>query len=164
MLDRRTAIVACSLAFTHLAASADFLDWYNGAKLGSILPEDDAVFPNGIPSQSSKLILIDFWATWCAPCREQIPKLNAWHQRYAPKGLSIVGVTKETPDIVAAFMERTQMDYPVAVGMKRSLQDSLGIKALPYAVFARRDRKIIWRGQPQAINDALIESLLQSGA
>jgi thiol-disulfide isomerase/thioredoxin len=63
-----------------------------------------------------KVMLLDFYATWCAPCRESIPRLNALNQKYGPKGLQIVGLNVGGPDDrvkVAAFAKELQIQYPL---------------------------------------------------
>lgn len=141
-------------------AEAGVVDFFNGVTVGSQLPEHDFIFLNHSPVSESKLLLIDFWATWCAPCRVSIPRLNEFHQKFSEKGLEIIGVSQETREAVEPFLEKIPMQYPSAIEGPAKLHTSLKIKALPYAIFVDRNGKIIWRGQPDAINEALIESLL----
>nr|WP_295775823.1 TlpA disulfide reductase family protein [Rhodoferax sp.] len=152
-------VLACSAA----CASAGLLDWYNGVKLDVPLPEHDLQFTtSAAPAMDGKLVLMDFWATWCAPCRESIPKLNTWNAAYGPKGLVVIGVSPETLELVTPFAQRMNMQYAVAVEGKKSIQKAFGIKGLPYAFFVNKAGKIVWRGSPTEITDQLIESLLAS--
>lgn len=141
-------------------ARAGLVDLLNGAKLGRPLPPSDLQYLSAVPNLQDKLTLIDFWATWCAPCREAIPQLNAFQEKYSDRGLVVVGVSEETREEVAPFLLQYPMKYPHAIEGSKSLHKALKIKVLPYAIFVDRSGKIFWRGQPSDISDDLIVALL----
>jgi thiol-disulfide isomerase/thioredoxin len=154
-------IIAIAILSISTSVLAGFLDLYNGLTLGAPLPEHDFQYLSApLLNENAPLLLIDFWATWCEPCRTSIPKLNALQQKFSPQGLQIIGVSQESKEIVKPFLERLAMNYPSAVEGKLSLHKTLNIKALPYAIFVDRKGIIIWRGQPSEINDELIKDLL----
>lgn len=63
------------------------------AKVGEALPKLSSLLPGAsIPSTSGKVVLVDFWASWCAPCKASFPTFNRLHDKYASKGLVIIGV------------------------------------------------------------------------
>ncbi len=140
------------------------MDWYNGVKLGTKLPEYDAEFLGTAPTSDFKLILIDFWATWCAPCREEFPHLNQLHADFASQGLVVVGLPKESRKVAEAFLPKVQINYAIGAGGQRPLQESLGVKALPYALVADRRRTIVWRGQASSLSAEEVARLLLSAA
>ena len=82
------------------------------------------------------------------------------HAKFAADRFEIVGVTQESEELVRPFLEKMPILYPHAIEGSKSLHVSLGIKALPYAIFVNQGGKIIWRGQPSEITDALVVSLL----
>ena len=158
-------ILFCTLVLsTASSARADFVDFFNGVTVGAQLPKHDLAFIGPAPATENKVQLIDFWATWCAPCITSIPKFNAFHQKFALKGLVIIGVSQESREVVEPFLTKVPMQYASALEGKAKLHVALKIKALPYAIFVDRAGKIVWRGQPSAISEELIESLLAPSA
>jgi len=91
-------------------------------------------FPTTPGALHGRVVLLDFWATWCAPCRVAIPKLDALQARYGAQGLSVLGVsTEEAPD-VAAFTRHMAMRYGVAVDKEGQTTRAYGVASLPTLV------------------------------
>ena len=149
------------IATTGLPAQAGMADLINGVKVGAQLPTLDLHYFGSAPTVENRLLLIDFWATWCEPCRTSIPALNALQARFAEKGLSVLGVTQESENVVLPFLKLIPMRYASAADGDPSLFHALRIKALPYAIFVAPGGRIVWRGQPEEIDQALVESLLR---
>lgn len=89
-----------------------------------------------------RVIVLNFWATWCAPCRKEIPLLNTLHNRYTKRGVQIVGVAVDNTEAVTQFMRSVPMHYPVLIGDQAGLDiiEAYGDRAgaLPYTVFINR--------------------------
>jgi thiol-disulfide isomerase/thioredoxin len=163
-MNRRQTLLALTSAACTATAAAGVLDWYNGVKLGAKLPEHDAEFLGTAPQGEFKLMLIDFWATWCAPCRDEFPHLNTLHSNFSEQGLLVLGLTKESRAVAEAFLPKVQINYALGVGGQRPLQQSLGIKALPYALLVDRTRTIVWRGQASTLLPEEVARRLSSAA
>ena len=82
-------------------------------------------------------VLLDFWATWCMPCVQSLPELEAWHRRYGPLGLTIVGVSVDGPRNFARvrpFVASRGLSYAIVLDRDGRLQQSYQVLAVPTAV------------------------------
>lgn len=157
----RKSLAACLLFLLAVSpARAGLVDLVNGVSVGKQLPANEIRYLRGAPDPQARLTLIDFWATWCAPCRVSIPRLNALQQRYAAQGLAIVGATQESEADVLPFLDKVPIDYPIGLEGKPGLHELLKIRGMPYAILVDKTGKIVWRGQPDDITDSLIAGLL----
>ena len=82
------------------------------------LPVKRGAPPVPLSAWKGKVVLLDFWATWCGPCRESIPEIELIYQKYHAKGLEVVGISTDAPSDVpkiAAAMKKLGMTYPVVL-------------------------------------------------
>ncbi len=91
----------------------------------SLAPDFTLPRPDGqdlrLSSYRGKVVLLDFWATWCYPCREEIPHLVDLQQKYGDRGLQIIGVSlDDSPDPVPPFYQQFHMNYPVVMGTAKT--------------------------------------------
>ncbi len=92
-----------------------------------------------------KVVLLDFWATWCAPCRAAIPHLATLYETYKDQGLEVIGISLDQgglPDVVD-FVKRNHVPYPIALGTNNSITKDLGnITSLPTIILLSKKSSI----------------------
>jgi thiol-disulfide isomerase/thioredoxin len=121
----------------------------------SVVPEVRPVFEladtdgvrRSITEWDGKALMINFWATWCPPCRREIPLLNALQARYGPQGFEVIGVAVDFRDDVLAYMRETPIDYPVLIGEQDGLDAAraFGMETMgfPFTVFTDSRGRIV---------------------
>lgn len=158
-----TAVVAGSLA-------ADSKPWRT---LGDKSPEINVDFLQGEPATvaqepGSHVIVIEFWATWCGPCRYTAPKLSALQKKFANQGLIVIGISDESAETVKPYLEKMgeEMSYRVAVDRARTTAsrffEGFGLdETLPTAFVIDGNGRVAWIGNPaKPFMDTLVERLL----
>ena len=133
---------------------------------GQTLP-DAAGRPLALSSLAGRPLVVNFWATWCPPCVEEMPELSALHDELAPRGLAMLGIGIDQPDKIAEFARRHPVSYPLVVAgmggaeLGRHFGNVTG--ALPFTVLLDRrggiSHRILGRvdiGRLRAMSAALV--------
>jgi thiol-disulfide isomerase/thioredoxin len=111
-----------------------------------------------------RVLVINYWATWCAPCREEIPMFVRMQERYGDRGLQFVGIAIDQPAKVAEFAAEFSVNYPLLIAGLESLEllRQAGNRAgvLPYTLVLDRKGNLVSR-EPGGLKEARLESLLQ---
>lgn len=112
------------------------------------------------PETKGKVLFVDFWATWCGPCRELIPEVNAWAAKYG-KDVVFVGISDEKAGTVKGFMEKTSMKYHVGIDTTSKMSKVLGVQGIPHVMIVSPDGIVRWQGWPGDRNDKLTDKILE---
>jgi thiol-disulfide isomerase/thioredoxin len=82
---------------------------------------------------AGKVVVVNFWATWCGPCRMEIPGMLEVYKKYKGKGLEIVGVSLDQKgwSVVTPYVEKTKIDYPIVLGTEKVVGDYGNFQAIP---------------------------------
>lgn len=145
-----------------LAGGAGFgISWWLNQPLSSLpevqLPTHRPAFslPNmqgesvSISRWDGKPLLINFWATWCPPCREEIPLLKDLQTRYGEQGLQVIGIAVDDMDKVRDYAATMDFNYPILVGQQEAVrvanQFGLDLYGLPVSVLVTADGRIVER-------------------
>ena len=90
-----------------------------------------------------EVVLLNFWATWCSPCRSEIPRFVDLQNKYGRDGFEIVGISlDDDPKLVRAFYQQLRMNYPVAIGDAKLAEQYGGVLGLPVSFLIGRDGRI----------------------
>lgn len=126
---------------------------------------------NGKPVQSAdfkgKVVILDFWATWCPPCRQEIPGFISLQKKYGKDGLTVVGVAldAEGAKVVAPFIKKNGINYPIVLGDDKVTRAFGGIEAIPTTFIIDREGNIVSKHVgfvPEATFEKEIKPLLKS--
>ena len=102
--------------------------------------------PQSISQWRGKTLVVNFWATWCPPCREEMPAFSRLQAKYAGDGVQFVGIALDTPENVAAFRKQVSVSYPLLLaeseGMELTQQLGNSHLALPYSLVLGPDEKV----------------------
>ena len=92
-------------------------------------------------------VLVDFWASWCGPCRGEIPNLKAAHEKYQDKGLVVLGVAAwDEPEDTKKAIEEDGITYPQILNSQDAGTNVYGIKGIPHIILFAPDGKVVKRG------------------
>jgi len=113
---------------------------------------------NGEPNLEAKFIIIDFWATWCRPCRAFIPELNSYKEKFADN-LIIIGLSNETEEVVNS-MQTPEINYYKAIDTKGTMYKELEIKGIPHIIIIDPEGIVRWEGFPALSGFELTEKVI----
>lgn len=92
-------------------------------------------------------LIVNFWATWCAPCRREIPLLQQLQRDHAGEGFQVIGVAVDFRDKVLAYADEMQIDYPLLIGEQEALDAAaafgVATVGLPFTVFSDRKGRVV---------------------
>ncbi len=102
-----------------------------------------------LSKMDGKVVLINFWATWCGPCRMEIPEFNEMHKSYHEKGLEILGISvSDNKKQLKNFAKSFAVDYPLLYGgtreMNKIMRDYGGVNAVPSSFLVGKNGSIVW--------------------
>ena len=110
-------VVFAPLPYSMSAADATLCDKTPAPANLNFVLKDTAGKNFSLASQKGKVILLDFWATWCAPCKVEIPWFAEFQTKYGPRGLAVIGVSvDDTAEKLKPFVQQYKMNYPVLLG------------------------------------------------
>src|SRR6266704_1993891 len=88
--------------------------------------------PLKLSEQRGKPVMINFWATWCAPCREEMPAMERLYRRHRERGFVLLAVSVDTDaSLVRPFPDQHKLTFPVTLDAKMDLANTYGVRALP---------------------------------
>jgi peroxiredoxin len=132
--DRKIGVLILGVLLTGFAWSA--ID--KGAPEFSL--PDSAGNSIALEDYAGQVVLINFWASWCGPCRQEMPLLEALHQRYEPLGFTMLGVNVEEDSAAAdKFLATTSVSFPILYDRKNEVSKLYDVIAMPSTVILDRE-------------------------
>jgi thiol-disulfide isomerase/thioredoxin len=119
--------------------------------VGSAMPEYSATALDGskfeLASHRDKVVLLNIWATWCGPCRFEIPELQTLQAKYAARGFEVVGISVDESgvDSVRQFVDQNKMTYPIAIDAEGRIAGMFQTSVLPTSAIVDRTGRVIWK-------------------
>lgn len=135
------------------------------ATIGEIAPDVELTWLNheggdSLADLRGRIVWLEFWRTWCRPCIDQVPHLNALQAKFDPQDLLIVGVTDEDEQLVRKSMDSHGMKFPVAL-VAKGLNEAYPIPGFPTTYLVDRDGTVLWKGHPGQLTEEHIDALLE---
>jgi peroxiredoxin len=118
-----------------------------------------------LSEQRGKTVIVNFWATWCPPCREEMPAMERLYQQHRDRGLVLVAVSLDAdPAVVAPYLKQNKLSFPIALDPKSEIANKYGVRALPSSFIVDRDGTMTAlalgpRHWDNAASHALVEAL-----
>jgi thiol-disulfide isomerase/thioredoxin len=114
------------------------------------------------PDRHGKFVLIDFWATWCPACREAIPELNAFHEKFGGR-LVVIGISDETEQAVRRLVN-PRIEYSIAIDTQARTKKAVGVTGIPHVLIIDPQGIVRWEGFPflegYELNEKVVADIL----
>jgi len=152
--DAAEDAASAEIKLPHKAASLDGLTYIKGQP---------------VTLTEGKIYIVEYWATWCMPCRKSMPHLTELQKKYKDKGVTVIGITNETAEIAKPFVEKQGdvMDYTVAadpdLSVSKGYTIAFGQQFIPVAFVIDRKGDVVWVGNPQQELDFVVEQVVEKG-
>jgi thiol-disulfide isomerase/thioredoxin len=162
-MNARRRTTACILLVIAIGGCVDLHLFSRSVKnnVGQTLPDLELNYLDQKPDLKGKALILEFWATWCEPCRDGIPILNETYKTYKDQGLEIVGITKDDAATVRGFSKEIPIKFPVALDPTNSVAGLLGITIIPHTIIVNRSGRITWEGTPATMQPGDVETALK---
>ena len=116
-----------------------------------------------VGDRKGKILVVNFWAPWCAPCRREIPSLIKIQEEYASQGVEVLGIAIDSKPAVSQFADEYQINYPLFLGGSRVSMYNAAFGnpsgSLPFTALVNRDQDIVFRHNGEISADQLREQL-----
>ncbi len=162
-------LAACALPAVAACSGTGGDDARGRVDIGLPAPAYSAVSLSGdsvsLEAQRGKVVLLNVWATWCHPCRDEIPELQALHEKYSAQGLELVGVSVDTDgsdEAIRAFMNDFRMTYPIWRDPDERVSTQFLVVGVPATFLIDRQGVLRWRKTgPIQPGDATLRQALE---
>jgi peroxiredoxin len=110
-----------------------------------------------------KVVLVNFWATWCPPCRKEMPDLETLYGRFSPKGLVVLGISDEEAAKVEPFIRERKISFPVLLDPNRKVNEMFVVEGIPKSFVYDREGKLVAQSIDMRTQKQFLEMLGKAG-
>jgi peroxiredoxin len=110
-----------------------------------------------------KVVLVNFWATWCPPCRKEMPDLQALYDKYKEQGFIVLSISDEEAGKVNPFIAETKISYPVLLDPGRKVNEAFIVEGIPKSFVYDREGKLVAQSIDMRTRSQFLEMLAQAG-
>lgn len=116
-----------------------------------------------LKSLQGKVVLVNFWATWCPPCRKEMPDLDALYRRFKDQGLVILAISDEEVDKIKSYLAERPVTYPILLDPGRKVNDLFRINGIPKSFVYDREGKLVAQSIDMRTQKQFLDMLGQAG-
>lgn len=116
-----------------------------------------------LKSLRGKVVLVNFWATWCPPCRREVPDLDALYKRFRDQGLVILAITDEEASMVRPFLSQQKVSYPVLLDPGQKVKNLFRVNGIPESFVYDREGRLAAQAIDRPTMQGFLEMLGQAG-
>jgi peroxiredoxin len=116
-----------------------------------------------LKSLKGKVVLLNFWATWCPPCNREMPDMQALYDKYKDQGLVVLAVTDEESAKVEPFISKRKFTYPILLDTGRKVNEEFGVEGIPKTFVFDRDGKLVAQAIDMRTLGQFLEMLSEAG-
>lgn len=110
---------------------------------------------------SGRAVMFEFFAYWCGPCARSVPHVKEIQERWGPKGLSVIGVTDESPSLTEPWISANKATYAYAYDTAGELSRFFRVSSIPRAIIVSADGTVLFNGHPSEVDDALLAKAVE---
>jgi peroxiredoxin len=110
-----------------------------------------------------KVVLVNFWATWCPPCRKEMPDLEALYKRFSAKGFVVLGISDEEATKVAPFIRERKVSFPVLLDPGRKVNAMFVVEGIPKSFVYDREGKLVAQSIDMRTQKQFLQMLAKAG-